>query len=209
MPSSSYVIAAMCGNFAVESVLNPMVWESLIEKYWDYQYGTDGENMGGYGLGQWTNVGTTHGRLWNLHNWVTSNGYEDGDGYGQLAYIPVENYWTNQDDKRGRYTTLSEFLESDSTNLSDLTYDWLRCWEGIGTDTFETRYSYATAFLTHIERHKNDDPSTYTWISGNRFLSYYEMLNNVMCVYFYLGGETPPSERTRRLPIWMMLRRRY
>lgn len=189
--ASPYVVASMCGNWWGESQVNPAIWESLIPKTWDYIYGTDGPNMGGYGLGQWTNVGSSTDRLWNLHTWVTNNGYQDGDGDGQLAYLPVENHWNNYPSPRLGYNTLTEFIESDSTSLSDLTYDFLICWEGIGSSDFNRRYGYAQQCYDYILQHQNDDPSQYQWINGNRYLSESETLNNVMVIWFWFSSGEP------------------
>lgn len=214
--ASPYVIAAMCGNFSGESNVNPGIWESLVPKAWDYQH-VSGVAEGGFGLGQWTNVGTPHGRCWNLHDWVTQNGYADGDGYGQLAFLIHENYWTanlSADTPALGYQNLTEFLSSTSTDLYSLTHDWLICWEGIGTSTLSTRYSMAQQFLAYIQAHANDDPSQYTWISGNRYLSLSEQMNNAMCIYFWFGDLAPfvpqPDFYTHRksMPIYFMLRKR-
>lgn len=187
MAVSAYVVAAMCGNFRQESYVNPGIWESFVPSSWDHEYQYDA--IGGFGLGQWTNFGTPYGRLWDLHQWVTSNGYSDGDGNGQLAYIPVENVWYPGSSLG--YNTLSDFLGSSSTDLYSLTYDWLICWEGIGTDTLPDRYAAAQDFLDYIQAHANDDPDDYTWISTNAYLDWPDMRNNAMCVYFALNGYTP------------------
>lgn len=188
MEASAYVIAAMAGNFAHESNVNPGVWESLVPSTFDHEYQYDG--IGGYGLGQWTNVGTPHGRLWNMYSWLTANGYQPSDGNGQLAYIVHENTWYNN---TGVYADLTAFLNSTSTDLYDLTREWLLNWEGIGTGTLDIRYGHAQTFLTYIQQHAQDDPADYDWISGNMYLSTSEMCNNAMCIYFYFQGYVPPS----------------
>lgn len=66
---SFYVAAAMCGNFWVESNLNPGIWEGLHASSFDHQY--QGDGIGGYGIGQWTNVGTQYGRCWDLYQYLT------------------------------------------------------------------------------------------------------------------------------------------
>ena len=206
--SNPYVVAAIAGNFAVESNVNPGIWESLIPCAWDFQYDYTGK--GGYGLGQWTNVGTPHGRCWNLHEWVNANGYTDGDGAGQLAFLIHEDYWLNSSSTLGSYTSLTEFLDYNATagDLYNLTHDWLINWEGIGTGTLSTRYAYAQRFLAYIELHQNDDPSSFTWISKNEYLSDAEMDNNAMCIYFWLTAGTPippEPEKKKGMPLWMYL----
>ena len=207
--SNPYVVAAIAGNFAGESNVNPGIWESLQVKTWDYVYDPNNPNQGGYGLGQWTNV-SAGGRLWKLHEWVTANGYADGDGDGQMEYIIHEDYWLNSSSTMGSYTTLTEFLNYNATSsdLYMLTHDWLVNWEGIGTGTLNTRYQYAQDFLSHIQQHQNDDPSTYRWISKNEYLSDADMKNNVMCMYFWLTSGTPippEPEKKKGMPLWMYL----
>lgn len=190
MAITEYVAAAIAGNFRVESTVNPGIWESLIPSTWDHEYQYD--NIGGYGLGQWTNVGTQYGRLWNLHTWVTANGYTDGDGNGQLAYIPVEDVWYSASSAMG-FSTLSDFLSSTSTDLAGLTRDWMTCWEGLPAShsSLTDRQDAAAIFLPEIQQHAGDDPSTYTWVSNNSFLGWSDMVNNAICVFFALNGWQP------------------
>lgn len=185
---SKYVVAAMCGCWKRESGVNPAIWESLIPCAWDFQY--DYTNKGGFGLGQWTNVGTSHGRLYNLHTWVTDNGYGDGDGDGQLEYILVENYWTPKPAAHLGYQSLSEFLESNSTSIDDLVWDFLACWEGVTGDAYDERLLWANTFLTYINEHQHDQ-TTWSWIAGNNYLSTDEMCNNVMVIFKYMSGGFP------------------
>lgn len=186
--ATPYVVSAMCGCWWRESQVNPAVWESLIPSTFDHEYQYD--NIGGYGLGQWTNVGTPYGRLYNLHTWVNNNGFTDGDGDGQLAYIPVENYWSRTSPRLG-YTTLTQFLESNSTSLDDLVYDFLACWEGVEGNAYSQRLAWARQCYDYIQLHQTDDPNNYSWISGNRYLSEAETLNNVMCVWFWFNNQQP------------------
>ena len=192
MSVSTYVAAAIVGNFKVESNVNPGIWESLIPMSWDYQYDYNDPNKGGYGLGQWTNVGSPHGRLYNMHTWVTSSGYADGDGNGQMAYIPVENVWYAASSAMG-FSTLSDFLSSTSNYLDGLVRDWMTCWEGLpsGHSSFSDRRNAAYTFLPEIQQHANDNPSLYTWVSSNAYLGWSDMINNAICVYFALNGWSP------------------
>ena len=197
--ASDYVIAAMCGNFYGESNVNPGLWESLIPCAWDFQY--DYTNRGGYGLGQWTNVGTPYGRCWNLHSWVTSNGYQDGDGNGQLAFLLHEAYWAGV---AGPYRTLDEFLQSDSTNIPYLVELYMRNWEGIMDSSLPARQSFAQTAYDYIQAHKTDDPGLYTWISVNNYLTQSQMLNNVMCVYFWMIYNYGGNTARKRIPWWLL-----
>ena len=185
--ASDYVVAAMCGNWLQESSVNPGIWETLIVCPWDYMH-TNNPKAGGYGFGQWTNTEAANMRCLNLHNWVTSNGYQDGDGTGQLLFMGVEDIW-NLTSPRLRIPNLKAFFDSTSTDLEALCFDFLICWEGINDGSFPTRLTAAQRFLTHIQQHANDNPADYaTAISGNRYLTDAETLHNVMFIYFALNG---------------------
>lgn len=214
---SAYVVAAMCGCWARESGMNPAIWESLTPVPWTAVWSEYGANTGGFGLGQWTNTnGDHHGRLYQLHTWVTSNGYEDGDLYGQLNYIPVENVWHQNSNPLG-YTNLTQFLTSDSTDLPALVESFLACWEGVPMDAYEERLSRAKSYYRYIYENADKPSSTWTPSGGN----YYQnplgdsALNNVMCVYWWAGGAepkppTPPTPtKNKSMPLWMFLKRQY
>ena len=187
--ASQYVVAAMCGNWHEESVVNPGIWETLVVVPWDSMYSPGPPETGGYGFGQWTNTHNPQNmRCLNLHNWVTSHGYADGDGTGQLLFMGVEDIW-NLTSPRLRIPNLKAFFDSTSTSIEDLTYDFLICWEGIDNGTYPYRLTAAREYLTYIEQHAHDNPADYaTAISGNRYLSPAETLHNVMFVYFALNG---------------------
>lgn len=185
--ASQYVVAALCGNWLQESSVNPGIWESLIPCPWDYMH-TSNPMAGGFGFGQWTNTHVTNMRCLNLHNWVTANGYADGDGTGQLLFMGVEDIW-NITSPRLRLPNLKSFFDSTSTDVEALCYDFLICWEGINDGSFPTRLAAAQRFVTYIQQHANDNPADYaTAISGNRILTNEETLHNVMFVYFALNG---------------------
>lgn len=177
---SMYVIAAMCGNFWTESNINPAIWESL-------NSGSYTDLMKGYGLGQWTNTSKTGSgaRLINLNTWITSNGYDMYSGNAQLQYIKHENTWYKNNSYP--FSTLTEFLESDSTNLTELTHAWNQCWEGIHDSSWDTRVTQAQTVYNYLVDHY-DDASINTWVKGNRYLSNSEILNNAVMVYKYFNG---------------------
>lgn len=213
MAVSAYVLAAMCGNFSLESYVNPGAWEDGIVCAWDYQYDFDNPNKGGYGLGQWTNVGSPHDRLWNLYQYMTSHNYAMTDGNGQLEFLIYENRWASGNSSMG-FSTLTDFLESTSTDINALTADYMHCWEGIYDSSLSARQANALSFYNHFLAHAGDNPSSYSWISGNFSLSFDpEQLNNAMCVYFKMNGYNPgpgpgpgPTPlTTRKMPIWMYI----
>lgn len=198
---SLYVIAAMCGNFYQESGINPSVWESLIVRDWDSMYSN---HSGGYGLGQWTNTAADSMRLLNLHNWVTSNGYADGDGYGQLAFLLHENAWNAGSVQQSAFTSLEDFLTSDSTDIDMLTKEYFWHWEGINDGTLSVRQSKAREIYNYITQHYGDE-SINTWVSGNRYLSESERMNNAVLIARYLSSGYIPIY-SPGFKIWMAKR---
>lgn len=197
MSVSAYVIAAICGCFKRESGVNPGIWESLIvpSDTWYHVYQFDG--IGGYGFGQFTNVPYSGGQIsWrcrDYYQWCVANNYSPDDGNAQMDYIVnVEQVWyASEPQKRGNYNTIQEFLASTSTSIEDLTWDWLACWEGVPGDAYQERLTFALRAYNYIYDHQNDDPNSYSWVTGNFYCSDAQMLNNVMCMYFYFGGYTP------------------
>lgn len=180
---SLYVIAAMCGNFWVESNINPGVWENLSEGTW-----TDLNK--GYGLGQWTNTGgDTTGRLYKLHQFLVDNGYAVDSMEGQLAYIIEENVWNKGTSYQQEITfdSLEEFLNSTSTDLDYLTQAWLYCWEGINNGTLSTRQAHAKTVYDYLVAHK-DDPDITTYTATNNYLSESQILNNAVMLFRLFGG---------------------
>lgn len=205
--TNPYVIAAICGNWWQESTLNPGLWEGRSAGTWT-------DLLKGYGLGQWTNTGgDTHGRLYQLHSYLSSNGYADDDGNGQLEFFIYEDTWYSTG-VAANFANLTEFLQSDSTDIETLTIAFMRGWEGISDGTDNIRITSANQCYEYILAHQNEDAS---WIASNEYLSTNERLNNALMVYKWLsasGGSvlppfTPITRRHKGLPIWMYFRRRF
>lgn len=201
---SLYVISAIAGNFWQESTLNPGLWQGLQVSDW-----TD---LGaGYGLGQWTNTGgDPNGRLYQLHEWLTQNGYADDSGPGQMQYLITENIWYPSDDYPD-FSNLSDFLNSTSTDLAMLTHAFNLCWEGIHDESWDLRVTYAETCYGYIQAHAQDTTIT-EWITGNRYLSNDERLNNGVMLYRLLsagGGGGGTGSKARKMPLWMYCRYTY
>lgn len=195
---SLYVIAAICGNWWVESNVNPGIWQGLNVSNWDAM-------MDGYGLGQWTNTASDNMRLRNLHNYLTSNNYADDDGNGQIAFMLDENYWTPPSFEQSAYNSLEEFLQSTSADLYALTKEFMYHWEGISNGTLTTRYNNAQAVLAYLQAHLND-PTITQWYTGNRYLTTAETLNNCVMVARVLSSGFAPVSRGK---FWILLQRHW
>lgn len=204
---SLYVISAIAGNFYQESNINPALWEGTHAGTW-----TDLNK--GYGLGQWTNTGgNTHGRLYQLHQWLSDNNYLDDSGLGQIKYLIEENVWYSVQEASS-YKNLSEFLSSDSTDITALTHAFNIGWEGIHDASWNDRVTYANECYTFIQSHLNDISIT-DWVTGNRYLNTSEIMNNAVMLARALGSQKPVTPPTPplppqpiygkgKMPVWMM-----
>lgn len=222
--TNASVIAAICGCWTGESICNPGVWESQYKPLlqdgvtinWSYMYNN---NTGGFGLGQWTNTGSGDGmRLLRLHNWCVDNnlhgdsqdiqdGYLHKENHGevQLEYFIYENLWFNKSHSQGvigNYSTLTEFLETDITDIPTLVNDFMLNWEGWDGHVdahIPVRIEAAEIALEYIQEHYLDNPNDYEWVTLNGYLPRTQWLNNVMCIYFWLGSGAEPVKKKRTI----------
>lgn len=105
-------VAAMCGNFAHEGVMNPAQW----------QYGMDKSPDSGYGLGQWT-------PSTKILDFLSGGGYPSYSIPGQIERIAWEAANNQQWISTSSYPmSMSEFLTSDNPP-ADLASAWLYDWE--------------------------------------------------------------------------------
>lgn len=178
---SIFVVAAICGNWWQESGINPGVWEGLEEAGWE-------SDKHGYGLGQWTNVGDSHGRLYQLYSFLTENGYELDSGDGQLEFLIQEDYWIADESWGLAYENLQAFLTSDSEDLEALTHAFNDGWEGIHDDSWDTRVENAQRVYEYLLEHA-DDPNITEWKKGNTYLSEEDRFNNAVMIYRALNGQ--------------------
>ena len=180
VPIAFAVAAAMCGNFWQESGINPGIYEGLRVVPL-----TDNSVYGGYGLGQWTNGGANNPlltRRTEMVEWLRANGYADDSGEGQLAYLVHEDYWHPRPGYTSAFSSLQDFLNSDSTDIDFLTKEYMWCWEGINDGTLQTRIDAAHLVYNYLLRNANDT-SIQNWIVGNRLLSESERLHNAVLVW--------------------------
>lgn len=174
-----YVIAAICGNFYRESQVNPGIWENLTV------------GAPGYGLGQWTDIPPSLTRRTQLFQWLSANGYSQDSGEGQLSYLVYENYWIpNNRYHNSAYATLADYLQSTSTNLSDLVYEYMWHWEGINDSQVSIRLQYAQRFLDLM---LNDPGYRMPWTAINAYISVTQSEFNVLLIMDWFLGSTPPG----------------
>lgn len=211
---SLYVICAILGNWAGESTINPGIWEGM--------EAADSFHVlyHGYGLGQWTNTNDDpNGRLWQFYSWMISNGFETWDPYGQIQYFVVEGTWY-QVEEAAPWSSLNDFLMSDSTDLRALTEAFCIGWEGIHDDSWENRINYAYTIYSYILENANN-PNINEWVISNEYLPFEDRWNNAVLVYRYftsgaiLPVPTPdypptpgpgPGKKKKKMPVWMMVK---
>lgn len=161
---SLFVASAIIGNWMRESTNNPGIWQSLT-------VGT-----GGYGLGQWSGS-----RRDDLFNWMDSHGYTSDNGDGQIEFFIEENDWSSTLSSPLAFNSLNEFLLSTSTDIDALTETFCNAWERAGVSALEERKKFAHQAYDYLIVHGTD--TGVSWISGNRYLSEDEMLNNAILIY--------------------------
>ena len=175
--TNKYVVAAICGNFWQESTVNPGIWEGLTV------------GAPGFGLGQWTDSPGVVYRRTALFNYLDSHGYARDSGDGQLEFLIYENSWlVNGAGYVSSYSSLTDFLNSSSTNLSDLTYEFFHSWEGINDGTGPVRLEYAERWLELIDE---DDGIRRPWYTSNSYNNVAEAGFNVLRIKDFLMGTTP------------------
>lgn len=194
-----YAIAAICGNFWQESTVNPGIWENLTV------------GAPGFGLGQWTDNPPIVERRTALFNYLDSHGYARDSGDGQLEFLVYENIWIPTSFQQSAYQNLTEFFNSTSTSIADLTLEWMYHWEGINDNSYNNRLTFALNvydFLTSGETYRE------RWFSENEYLSENEARwNSLRIMDFFLGNEppeppeppVPPYHKKRKgLPPWLI-----
>lgn len=184
---SIYVISALAGNAWRESHVNPAMQQL---------------NDGAFGLFQWDGT-----RKDELLEWLSDNDYESTDANGQMEYLVIEDEW------QGTYdgiSSLSEFLNSDSTDIASLTTAFCECWERPGTPALQERIEFANKAYEYILQHAQDSSIT-TWETEPMYyLTEEQALNNAVLMYRYYsaggGGGGTPSQAKRKMPVWMMIK---
>lgn len=186
---SIYVVCALAGNAWQETHVNPIV-------------GVGGDSSAG--LWQWDGT-----RKENLYNWLTDNGYELTSPEGQMQYLVVEDDWQGS---YGGISSLTEFLNSTSTDIEMLTTAFCNCWERPGKPELENRIQFAKDAYDYILQHANDKTIT-TWeTQPEYYLTYEQALKNAVLMYRYYtaggGGGGIPGTEKHKMPIYMYLRKK-
>lgn len=188
------VISAICGNAWRESHVNPCFNQ---------------EGGGAYGIFQWDGSRRTA-----FETWCTQNGYSLTDGNAQLQYLIVEDFWSvaKAQEYGYPYHSLTEFLQSTSTDIAYLTEVWCRCWEIAGVEAMDERIEFAQQAQLYIMAHAQDT-SIIDWIYGQRYLSTEEALHNCIFIYRFLsaggGGGGTFADEKKGMPLWMKIKYHY
>ena len=188
------VISAICGNAWRESHVNPAFAQV---------------GGGAYGIFQWDGSRRTA-----FETWCTQNGFSLTDGNAQLQYLIVEDFWSSARAHEYGYpfNTLTEFLQSTSTDIAYLTEVWCRCWEIAGVEAMDERVQFANDAQLYIMAHAQDT-SIIEWIYGQRYLTTEEALHNSVFIYRFLsaggGGGGTVGEADKGMPLWMKIRYHY
>ncbi len=187
--ASAYVVAALAGNAWRESHINPTLNQ---------------QGGGAFGLFQWDG-----GRRDALKAWLSENGYSETDPNGQMQYLIVEGDWMGTFDG---ISSLDEFLNSSSTDIASLTEAFCTCWERPGVPALQERIDFANKAYDYITSHANDSSIT-TWETEPMYyLSEEQALRNAVLMFRFYGagggsGGTP-SDRKKKMPVWMWIRYR-
>ena len=195
MATSIYVVCGICANFWGESGVNPGIYENLDPLKPD---------PAGYGLGQWTNIPGGLQRRTQLWNWLAANGYPRDSGLGQLNFLIAESYWSTHYSYAAQYANLTDYLNSASFNLDELTWAFGQGWEGIWNSGVQARSQYAHDIYQWLIDHMNDPRQP--WHAGNYYLTAQERYENILHIYDFFTGYIPPTPPTPEDPIeeWQM-----
>lgn len=188
--SSAYVISALAGNAWRESHINPTLSQ---------------QGGSAFGLFQWDGS-----RKQSLLDWLSENGYNSTDPIGQMQYLVVENDWLGSYDG---ISSLTEFLQSDSTDIASLTTAFCTCWERPGIPALEERIAFANIAYEHIILHAQDYSISEWETEPMYYLSEEQALNNAVLMYRYYsaggGGGGIPTKKKKKMPVWMMIKYNY
>lgn len=188
--ASIYVVSALAGNAWRESHINPTLSQI---------------GGGAFGMFQWDGA-----RRDALLDWLSENGYNSTDPNGQMQYLVVENDWIGTYDG---ISSLTEFLQSSSTDIASLTTAFCTCWERPGIPALDERIEFANKAFEYITLHAQDS-SINTWETEPMYyLTEAQALNNAVLMYrFYSAGGGSggiPGVRKKKMPIWMWIKYHY
>lgn len=170
------VVSAICGNFFQESGVNPGIWENLTV------------GAPGFGLGQWTDNPPSVYRRTALFDWLDNNNYAHDSGHGQMEFLIYENLWIPSLIQQSAYNTMTDYFNSSSTSIHDLTLEWMFHWEGINDGTDIVREQEATRFYNLFV---NDPGTRNPWTARNGYLTQTECDNNALLIKDFLYGTSP------------------
>lgn len=213
-------VAGMCGNAWKESTVNPSAWGEGFSP-----------NDHGYGLWMWTDWTGEHPFYLGteMKAWVTQRYGEWTNGNGQVACVladdlPSGSIWTDTAIPEYTYTNalypdMDSWINSqDKNDVEEMCREWFLHWETPTSlywfnQTWNERLEFALKAYDFIREHANDTSIT-EWIQRDTpsiFLTEAEALNN--CVLIWRGasaggGGGGTLTRLKKMPVWMMVRKR-
>lgn len=216
-------VAAMCGNAFQESTVNPGSWG---EGYQPEDHG--------YGLWAWTDWTGEHPFYLGteMRNWVEERYGDWTNGNGQVACVladdlPSGSVWTPTPISEYSYTNalypdMQSWINSpDKNDVEEMCLQWFLHWEtprtlGVFNQTWSSRLAFARKAYDFIREHANDSSIT-QWIvrtpppDSIKYLTEAESLNNCVMMWRFAsagGGGGGYLTRVKRIPLWLMLRRK-
>ena len=122
-----------------------------------------------------------------------------------MTYLVVEDDWIQN---YGPWSSLQDFLTTDSTDIAELTTAFCRNWERAGVEDLENRIKWANQCYNYIQAHANDTSIT-TWYITDGYLEESQILNNAVLMYrFYSaggGGGGTTGQPKKGMPLFMYL----
>lgn len=187
---SIYVVCALAGNAWRESHINPTLYQ---------------QNGSAFGMFQWDGT-----RRDALLTWLDEHGYEKDDPIGQMEYLVYEGDWI------GTYagiSSLDEFLNSQSTDITSLTEAFCNCWERPGLPAMQERIDFALDAYDYIIQHAQDTSISQWETLPMYYLSRGQALKNAVLMYRYYsnggGGGGTPGRKRKHIPVWMLIKYHY
>lgn len=195
--STQYTVAAICAVWSLLTSINPGFHD-----YSNYVF-VGHDCFGMFCLGD--------SRYTDYRDYCLQNNKNVFDASTQMEYFAYEDYWNTT---LSSYTSLSDFLNSTSTDFAELISEFLAGWYDVSVSTVDMTVliSYAQQIKDYISENANDTNISF-WYSAplDERLPATERLNNAVMVYRALsagggGGGDPTVPVRRRMKVYRYIR---